>query len=154
RVGTERLSRFVGLYGFGRQVSPDFPSESPGIVWRPEKWTDSALASVSMGYQVAVTPLQMVAAVSSVANGGLYVEPRVIRALYRNGVRYQTRPKELRRVVSPDTAAALTTIMEEVVTDGTAKRAKIDGFTVAGKTGTAQKLIDGRYSHSDHNASF
>jgi cell division protein FtsI (penicillin-binding protein 3) len=154
RVGTERMSRFVGLYGFGKQVSPDFPSESPGIVWKPEKWTDSALASVSMGYQVAVTPLQMVAAVASVANGGIYVEPRAVRAVYRGGVRYQTRPKELRQTVTPATAATLTTIMEEVVTDGTAKRAAIDGFTVAGKTGTAQKLINGRYSHSDHYASF
>jgi len=154
RVGTERLSRFVSLYGFGHQVSPDFPSESPGIVWKPEKWTDSALASVSMGYQVAVTPMQMIAAVSSVANGGIYVEPRVIRAVYHNGVRYQVRPKELRRTISVDTAATLTSIMEQVVSDGTAKRARIDRFTVAGKTGTAQKLVNGRYSHSDHNASF
>ena len=154
RVGTERLSRFVGLYGFGSQVSPDFPSENAGIVWSPEKWTESALASVSMGYQIAVTPLQMVAAVSAVANGGQYVEPRVVRAVYRNGVRYQATPKVVRRAVSPDTASALTSIMEEVVTDGTAKRARIDGFSVAGKTGTAQKLIDGQYSHSDHYASF
>jgi len=154
RVGTERLSRFVGLYGFGHQVSPDFPAESPGIVWRPEKWTDTALASVSMGYQVAITPLQMVAAVSSVANGGTYVEPRVIRAMYHDGRRYQVPAKPLRRTVSAETAATLTTIMEEVVTDGTAKRAQIPGYTIAGKTGTAQKLINGRYSHSDHNASF
>lgn len=154
RVGTERLSRFVARYGFGNRVSPDFPAESPGIVWRPEKWTDSALASVSMGYQVAVTPLQMVAAVASVANGGMFVEPRVVRAVYRNGVRYQVKPKTLRRVISPDTAATLTTIMEGVVTDGTAKRAQIAGYTIAGKTGTAQKLINGHYSHSDHNASF
>jgi cell division protein FtsI (penicillin-binding protein 3) len=154
RVGTERMSRFVGLYGFGRQVSPDFPAENPGIVWRPEKWTDTALASVSMGYQVAVTPLQMVAAVSSVANGGLYVEPRVVRAVYRDGRRYQLAPKTLRRTVSADTAATLTTIMESVVAAGTAKRAQIPGYTIAGKTGTAQKLINGRYSHSDHNASF
>src|SRR5947208_5102911 len=154
RVGTERLSRFVGLYGFGRQVSPDFPSENAGIVWSPEKWTDTALASVSMGYQIAVTPLQMVAAVSSVANGGLYVEPRIIRAMYRDGRRYQVPPKTVRRTVSAETAATLTTIMEEVVTDGTAKRAQIAGYTIAGKTGTAQKLINGRYSHRDHNASF
>ncbi|HKB12102.1 MAG TPA: penicillin-binding protein [Vicinamibacterales bacterium] len=154
RVGTERMSRFVSLYGFGRQVSPDFPAENPGIVWRPEKWTDTALASVSMGYQVAVTPLQMAAAVSSVANGGIYVEPRVIRAVYRDGRRYQLNPKVVRRTVSADTAATLTAIMERVVTDGTAKRAQIPGYTIAGKTGTAQKLINGRYSHSDHNASF
>src|SRR5262249_48777492 len=67
---------------------------------------------------------------------------------------FQLAPKELRRTVSADTAATLTTIMENVVTSGTAKRAQIPGFTIAGKTGTAQKLINGRYSHSDHNASF
>jgi len=154
QVGTERMSRFVGLYGFGHQVSPDFPAENPGIVWRPEKWTDTALASVSMGYQVAVTPLQMVSAVSSVANGGLYVEPRVVRAMYRDGRRFQLAPKVLRRTVSAGTAATLTGIMEDVVTSGTAKRAQIPGYTIAGKTGTAQKLIDGRYSHADHYASF
>ena len=154
RVGAERLSRYVGLYGFGKRVSPDFPSENAGIVWSPEKWTESALASVSMGYQVAITPLQMVAAVSSVANGGEYIEPRVLRAVYRNGMRYQVTPKVVRRTISADTAAALTTIMEGVVTDGTAKRAAIAGYTVAGKTGTAQKLINGQYSHSDHYASF
>ena len=154
QVGTERMSRFVGLYGFGRQVSPDFPAENPGIVWRPEKWTDTALASVSMGYQVAVTPLQMVSAVSSVANGGQYVEPRVVRAMYRDGRRFQLAPKAVRRTISADTAATLTDIMERVVTSGTAKRAQIPGYTIAGKTGTAQKLIDGRYSHADHFASF
>ena len=154
KVGAERLSRFVGLYGFGRQVSPDFPSENAGIVWRPEKWTLSALASVSMGYQVAVTPLQMVAATSAVANGGIYLEPRVVRAVYRDGVRYRVQPKTLRRAISADTAAMLTTIMEGVVTGGTAKRAQVGGQTIAGKTGTAQKLVGGRYSESDHYASF
>jgi cell division protein FtsI (penicillin-binding protein 3) len=154
RVGTERLSRFVSLYGFGRQASPDFPSENPGIVWSPDRLTDSALASISMGYQVAVTPLQMAAAVSTIANGGEYIEPRVVRAVYHDGVRYQATPKVVRRTIGADTAAALTTIMEEVVTDGTAKRARLEGYTIAGKTGTAQKLIKGRYSHSDHFASF
>jgi len=154
KVGTERLSRFVGLYGFGRQISPDFPAENAGIVWSADKWTDSALASVSMGYQIAITPLQMVAAVSSVANQGEYVEPRIVRAVYRDDRRYAVQPKIVRRTVSTNTAAALTAIMEGVVTDGTAKRAQIDGFTIAGKTGTAQKLENGRYSHSDHYASF
>ncbi|HTK28453.1 MAG TPA: penicillin-binding transpeptidase domain-containing protein [Vicinamibacterales bacterium] len=154
KVGTERLSRFVSLYGFGHTVSPDFPGESAGIVWKPEKWTDSALASVSMGYQVGVTPLQMVAAVSSVANGGEYMEPRVVRAMYRDSRRYAVHPKPLRRIINPDTAATLTSIMEQVVERGTARRAKIGGYTIAGKTGTASRLVNGHYSHSEYNASF
>jgi cell division protein FtsI (penicillin-binding protein 3) len=154
KVGAQRLSRFVGLYGFGKDVSPDFPGENAGIVWRPEKMTESALASVSMGYQVAITPLQMVAAVSSVANGGEYMEPRMLRAVYRGSRRFVVQPKLVRRTVSPDTAAALTTIMEQVVERGTAKRAQIGGFSIAGKTGTAQKLENGHYSKSDHFGSF
>ena len=103
KVGTERLSEYVQRYGFGHPVSPDFPGESPGIVWNPDKWTDSALASVSMGYQVGVTPLQMVAAVSAVANGGEYMEPRVIRAVYQDNRRYAVQPKMVRRTRSPPT---------------------------------------------------
>jgi cell division protein FtsI (penicillin-binding protein 3) len=154
KVGTERLSRYVARFGFGHQVSPDFPGESPGIVWAPEKWTESALASVSMGYQVGVTALQMVTAVSSVANGGELIEPRVIRAVYRDNRRYDVQPKIVRRTISADTAATLTTIMEGVVERGTGKLAQMPGYSVAGKTGTAAKLLNGHYSTSDYNASF
>jgi cell division protein FtsI (penicillin-binding protein 3) len=156
RVGTERLSKYVSLYGFGHPVSPDFPGESPGIVWSPSKWTESALASVSMGYQVGVTPLQMVTAISAVANGGEYVEPRVVRAVYKDNRRYAVQPKVVRRAVSADTAATLVGIMEGVVGDphGTAKAAQIPGYTIAGTTGTAAKLVNGHYSTSDYNASF
>ena len=154
KVGTERMSRFVSLFGFGRVSSPDFPGENPGIVWSPEKWTESALASVSMGYQIGVTPLQMAMAVSSVANGGELVEPRVIRAVYRDNRRYVVKPKTLRRTIGRETAATLTSIMEQVVSRGTAKRAQISGYTIAGKTGTASKLVNGHYSHTDNNASF
>ena len=154
KLGTERLSEYVARYGFGRAVSPDFPGESPGIVWRADKWTESALASVSMGYQVGVTPLQMLAAVSAVANGGQYVEPRVIRAVYKDNRRYAVQPKIVRRTISADTAATMTGIMEGVVERGTAKAAQIPGYTTAGKTGTAAKLINHHYSTSDWNASF
>jgi cell division protein FtsI (penicillin-binding protein 3) len=153
RLGTDRLSDYVQKFGFGRPVSPDFPSESPGIVWERTKWTESALASVSMGYQVGVTPLQMATAVSSVANGGNYIEPRVVRAVYRDGRRLAVKPKVVRQTVSPNTAAAMTSIMEQVVERGTATLARIPGYTIAGKTGTANKLVNGRYS-SDTFASF
>jgi cell division protein FtsI (penicillin-binding protein 3) len=154
KLGTARLSDYVARYGFGKPVSPDFPGESPGIVWSPEKWTESALASVAMGYQVGVTPLQMVAAVSAVANGGVYVEPRVLRAVYRDNRRFAVQAKTVRRAISSDTAAAMTGIMEGVVERGTARAAQIPGYAIAGKTGTAAKLVNGRYSASDWNASF
>ena len=154
RVGANRLSDYVRRYGFGRPVSPDFPGENPGIVWDKDKWTESALMSVAMGYQVGVTPLQMAGAVSAIANGGLLVEPRVIRAIYRGNRRYVAQPKIVRRTTSADTAAVLTGIMEGVVENGTAKAAQIPGYTIAGKTGTASKLFNGRYSHADYNASF
>ncbi len=156
KVGADRMSRYVGLYGFGRPVSRDFPAESPGIVWRPEKLNDGGLASISMGYQVGVTPLQVVAAVSAVANGGEYVEPRVIHAVYRGNRRFVVPPHIERRIVSQETAAAMTSIMEGVVAEehGTAPKAQIDGFSVAGKTGTAAKLVNGHYSHTEYNASF
>jgi cell division protein FtsI (penicillin-binding protein 3) len=154
RVGAERLGKYVQRYGFGHPVSSDFPGESPGIVWDPSKWSDTALMSVSMGYQIGVTPLQMATAVSAVANGGELIEPRLIRAFYRDNRCYPVQPRVVRRTTSADTAAALTSIMEGVVDRGTAKAAQIPGYTIAGKTGTAHKLINGHYSHTDYNASF
>jgi cell division protein FtsI (penicillin-binding protein 3) len=154
RVGADRMSDYVKRFGFGRRASPDFPGETPGIVWSPAKLSDSALASMSMGYQIGVTPLQMATAVSSVANGGQLFEPRVVRAVIRDGRRIPVPKKVVNRTIAPEIAAELTTIMEGVVTSGTATMAQIAGYTVAGKTGTAAKLINGHYSKSDYNASF
>jgi len=152
RVGAERMGLYVRRFGFGRPTSRDFQGESAGIVWA--KLNDSALASVSMGYQVGVTPLQMVTAASAVANGGTLYEPRLVRAITRDGTRTLTKPNAVRKAITPETAATLTSIMEAVVERGTATRAKIAGFTVAGKTGTADKLVNGRYSASQQNVSF
>jgi stage V sporulation protein D (sporulation-specific penicillin-binding protein) len=88
RLGADRFSRYVERFGFGRPISPDFPGESPGLVWHRDKWTEDAIASVSMGYQVGVTPLQVASAVSAIANGGELIEPRIVRAVYRDNRRY------------------------------------------------------------------
>jgi cell division protein FtsI (penicillin-binding protein 3) len=154
KLGAERMGLYVRRFGFGRPSSPDFPSESPGIVWEPSRLNDSALASVSMGYQVGVTPLQMAAAASVIANGGTLYEPHVVRAIVKGSVRTVVRPKAVRRAILPETAATLTTIMEQVVIDGTAKAARLVSYNVAGKTGTADKLVNGRYSPYQQNVSF
>ena len=154
KLGAERLGLYIKRFGFGRPSSPDFPGESPGIVWEPSKLNDSALASVSMGYQVAVTPLQMAAAASVIANGGTLYEPHVVRAIVKGTQRTIVRPKAVRRAILNETAATLTDIMEQVVIDGTAKGAQLVSYNVAGKTGTADKLVNGRYSPNQQNVSF
>ncbi len=154
RLGPERLSRYVRRYGFGQALSPDLPSESSGLVWTPDSLTPRAIASISMGYQVAVTPLQVAAAVGAVANGGDLIAPRLVRAVINSGGREERETHVIRRAISQQTAAELTDIMQQVVERGTARNARVPGYRIAGKTGTAEKLIDGRYSHYDHNASF
>jgi cell division protein FtsI (penicillin-binding protein 3) len=154
KLGPERLGRYVNRFGFGKPTSPDFPGESPGIVWDPAKLNDSSLASMSMGYQVGVTPLQMTAAMNAVANGGTWIEPRVVRAVIRDGVRTRVEPKVVRRAVSAETTLEMLPILEAVVERGTAKAAQIPGYTIAGKTGTADKLVNGRYVGHLQNVSF
>ena len=159
-LGAERLGSYVTRFGFGARTARaefrDFPGESPGIVWKASDLTNSAVASVSMGYQVSVTPLQMAAAFSVVANGGELVEPHLVRAVIRDGTQKMVPRTVARRVLSPEVAAQLTTIMEAVVDRGTAKTAQVAGYTIAGKTGTAAKALPGRggYSTTDYNVSF
>jgi cell division protein FtsI (penicillin-binding protein 3) len=154
KLGPEIMDTYVKRFGFGRPTSPDFRGESAGMVWPLAKRKVSSLASVSMGYEIGVTPLQMAAALSSVANGGELVEPRLVRAVIRGNERAAVPRKVLGRTISAATARQLTTIMEGVVERGTATAAQIDGYTIAGKTGTASKIVNGAYSKSDYNVSF
>ena len=137
-------------------VSPDFPGESPGIVWSPDE-VDRQRAGVGVdglsGRRDAAADGRRPSARWPTAAS--CVEPRVVRAIYRDDRRYAVQPKVVRRTISADTAATLTAIMEGVVERGTARQAaQIPGYTIAGKTGTAAKLINGHYSTSDYNASF
>ena len=116
KVGTERLSRYVSLFGFGRPVSPDFPGGERRHRLEPGE-VDRQRAGVGVDGLSgrASRRCRWSAAVSAVANGGEYIEPRVVRAVYRDGRRYAVTPKVVRRTISADTAATLTTIMEDVV---------------------------------------
>ena len=154
RVGAERMALYARRFGFGQAIAPDFAGESRGIVHPPTYLNDSELASMSMGYTVGVTPVQMAAAVSAIANGGVLYQPHVVGAMIRDGSRQAVEPKALRRVISPETAATMRTIMEGVVERGTAKAARLERYQVAGKTGTAAKIINGVYSQTDYNSSF
>ena len=153
-LGSVEVSRWVSRLGFGETLAKDIPHQRAGQVRGMASFGPSALASVSMGYQVGVTPLQMVTAVSSIANGGELVAPRIVRATVAGDERTEVPRRVVRRTMNPDTAAELTTILEQVVERGTATRARIGGYTVAGKTGTSKRLVNGRYSDSLFNASF
>jgi cell division protein FtsI/penicillin-binding protein 2 len=154
RVGAERMGRYIRRFGFGQPLLRDVGGGSRGIVWDPGQLNDSALASMSMGYQVSVTPLQMATAASAVANGGTLFEPHLVGAIIHGDRRDPVPPRALGRAIDPATAATLTTIMEGVVERGTATLAKLDDFQVAGKTGTAAKLAGNHYSTTDYNTSF
>ena len=149
-------THYVNRFGFGQTLGPDFRGETAGHrVERRRGSNDSALASVSMGYQVGVTPLQMV---DRGQLGRQRRPPARSRASCarssRTAAASRCRARRCAARSSRDTAATMTTIMEQVVERGTARAAQIDGFTIAGKTGTAAKLVNGHYQKSDYNASF
>jgi cell division protein FtsI (penicillin-binding protein 3) len=154
RIGAERLGRYLKRFGFGERLTTDFGGESRGVVFDSSQLDESGLASVSMGYQISVTALQMATAMSAIANGGQLVQPRLVRATITDGVRTATEPKVIRQAIAPETAGTMTTILEQVVQRGTAKAAGLTRYQVAGKTGTAKKLVDKKYSDVEFNASF
>ena len=159
RLGSPKFFDYIKGFGFGTPTGVDLPGESRGLLHRLDHWGSYSIASVSMGQEVGVTPLQVVTAVSAVANGGLLYKPYVVQQMMRGnqalGVEGPgTDPP--RRVVRPETAATLRRLMEGVILHGTGKAARLDGWTAAGKTGTAQKIdpATGRYSPKNVIASF
>ena len=150
RLGEKRLDSYVRRFGFGSATGLDFPGESPGIVLDRRDWTGPTIATVSIGQGIAVTPLQMAAAYSTIANGGRSVEPKLVAATVgANGRAEPSPPPATRRVVSKRTANQMTKILTRVTEKGTGIQAQVPGYDIAGKTGTAQKpLATGGYGNS------
>jgi cell division protein FtsI (penicillin-binding protein 3) len=145
-------------FGFGRPTGVDLPGEERGILHQPRRWSGLSQAAISMGQEVSVTALQMASAFAAVANQGVAMRPFVLKRLVSEtgDVVLAREPVQARRVVSADTAATLVPMLEEVVRNGTGRAAALDGYTAAGKTGTAQKSgSDGRgYLPGRYVASF
>lgn len=141
-LGEQRLYRYLQAFGFGQRTEIDLPGEVGGLLKDFRYWGRRSLASISMGQEIGVTPIQMVSAVGAIANGGVLMKPYVVSEIRDAEGRAlkQVLPQVKRRVVSEETARTITTILEGVVTDGTGGKAAIPGFRVAGKTGTAQKI--------------
>jgi cell division protein FtsI (penicillin-binding protein 3) len=156
RLGAPKFYDYIRAFGFGQSTGVDLPGESHGMLRRVENWTPVSVGSISMGQEVGVTPLQMITAVSAMANGGLIVRPHVIREQRRGNQVTEPQEPQPRRVIQQKTAASMRRMLEGVVLNGTGKLAQLDGYTSAGKTGTAQKYDPntGRYSAHDLIASF
>ena len=157
-LGEQRLHRYLQTFGFGQKTEIDLPGEGAGLVKRPKDWGRRSVASISMGQEIGVTPLQMVSAIAALANEGVLMKPYVVSEIRgpEGHLLKRVSPQVRRRVVSLETAHTVTKILEGVVTDGTGGKAAIPGFRVAGKTGTAQKIDPrtGSYSVSRFVTSF
>ena len=141
RVGNDSMFDFMTRFGFGCKTGVELPGETDGILRKVNKWQPSSMGSLAIGQEVGVTPLQMAAAFGTLANDGLRIAPHLVREVRSadGTVVYSASPEE-RRVVSLETAQTLRGMLEQVTLNGTAKQARLDGYTAAGKTGTAQKI--------------
>ena len=160
RLGAPKFYDYIRAFGFGQLTGVDLPGESKGILRRLDNWSAISIGSISMGQEVGVTPIQLISAVSAIANGGMLYKPHVVAELRRENQLAPTEglpaPAEPKKVIRPETAATLRRLMEGVVLEGTGKLAHLDGWTAAGKTGSAQKIdpATGRYSRTQLIASF
>jgi cell division protein FtsI/penicillin-binding protein 2 len=156
RLGAPRFSDAIRAFGIGQSTGIELPGENRGLLRPLENWSASSIGSLAMGQEVSVTPIQIVSAISAVANGGTLYRSHIVREIDGG------QPGALRPIPGPQqatdgrTAATMRDMMEGVVLEGTGKPARLDGFTAAGKSGTAQKIdpATGRYSKTQYNSSF
>ena len=157
KLGRSSFYDWVEKYGFGKYSGLDLGVESRGILKPPTKWDRLTLSRMTMGHSIAATPIQIHMATGTLANGGMLMTPRVVSSItnYEGEKVVEFGPLPKRKVFSRDTAQTVTQLLEEAASErGTARRAAVDGYRVAGKTGTTQKIVDGRYSSHEHVGSF
>ncbi len=160
RLGDERLYRYIHNFGFGQQTGIELPGETRGLAKPVSRWSKVSIGAISMGQEIGITPLQLAGMVSSIANGGVLVEPRVVAGEVSSQgtpAKVAFNPVEHGRVLSTTSAAIMRQMMEGVLCcGGTGRKAALEGYSAAGKTGTAQKFdpVTHKYSHSKYVASF
>jgi cell division protein FtsI (penicillin-binding protein 3) len=155
RLGEQGLFDALHRFGFGAKTGIDLPGEIIGMVRDLKRWSGLSVAAISFGQEVGVTSIQILNAINAVANGGNLVQPYVVdMVIDHNGDLVRINKKDSTRIMRPETAAAVRDAFEGVVLRGTGKKAALEGYRAAGKTGTAQKIVDGRYSNTKYVASF
>ena len=142
-LGDQKFYEYIRRFGFGDRTGVELPGEIPGLIRSPQSWSKISITHIPMGHEIGVTPLQMATAMCAIANGGKLMTPRIVKSITTaDGKPISTlKPVVLRQVISPQTANQIGTALRGVVSDrGTAAAAAVPGFTIAGKTGTAQKV--------------
>jgi cell division protein FtsI/penicillin-binding protein 2 len=148
KLGKDSLYKFSRDFGFGNMTGINFPGETKGVLRKTKEWSEISLAEISIGYEVAVSALQMASAYSAIANGGFLLKPRLVKQIlsYNGKIIFEEKPEVIRKIAEPSTMNSLKSILTQVVQKGTGTKAGIKGWSVAGKTGTAHKVIDGAYT--------
>ena len=156
RLGIEKMDQYLKSFGFGEKTGIDLDGEESGVLFNPAYMKEVNLATISFGQSIAVTPIQLVSAVSAVANGGNLMEPRLVSKLIdeEGNVSHEFQPVIRRNVLSKETSETMLNILNSVVSEGTGGGAYYPGYRIGGKTGTAQKVVDGRYESGKYVASF
>ncbi|MEY2512350.1 MAG: hypothetical protein QOE26_3113 [Verrucomicrobiota bacterium] len=157
-IGEQKFYEYIRRFGFGDRTGIELPGEIPGVIRPPQTWSKISITRIPMGHEVGVTPLQMMVAMATIANGGKLVTPRIVKSVTAGDGKTITTfsPTVLRQVISPETAAQVGNALRGVVSDrGTAAAAAVPGFTISGKTGTAQKVDPkGGYEQGKYVVSF
>lgn len=156
KIDDFKFYKYARDFGFGIALGIDFPGEAPGILKRPKQFSKTTKKFMAYGYELGATALQMVNAFSTIANGGVMMRPFLVKKIIdpNENVVSETKVQKIRTVLSENTAKTLTYMLKRVVEYGTGKEARISGLPIAGKTGTAQQLVNGQYSKQDYTASF
>jgi cell division protein FtsI (penicillin-binding protein 3) len=159
RLGEGRFYKYLRAFGFGQQTGIELPGETRGLAKPVNRWSKVSIAAIAMGQEIGISPLQLVGMVSTIANDGTWVAPRIVAVTTAPQSTPQTvvfHPVSERRVISTLTAAEMKEMMQGVVLHGTGRKAILEGYSAAGKTGTAQKLdtATGTYSRTKYVASF
>lgn len=155
RLGERRLHDYAARFGFGQPTGIDLPGEESGILRDTSQWSKVSIGAIAIGQEIAVTPLQLVRAVAAVANGGYLVKPLIVKRIVNpsGDMLFESKP-ERKRILKASATETARQILSLVVEEGTGTKAQLRGYSSCGKTGTAQKYIDGHYSRSRYVGSF
>ena len=156
RLGVKKMYNYIRAFGLNKKTAIDLPGEATGIMYNEKDVGPVELATISFGQSISVTPIQLITAISSIANDGQLMQPRLVKAYTDNkgNITKKIEPKKVRQVISKETSKEMLSIMNSVVTEGGGKIAYLSGYRLGGQTGTAQKVIGGRYAEGKYVCSF